>query len=35
MQVVHVLVVAGAAVVLAMNNWRPRMLERVLRFEAA
>ena len=35
MQVVHVLVVAGAAVVLAMNNWRPRMLERVLRLEAA
>jgi alpha-1,2-mannosyltransferase len=34
-QVVHVLVVAGAAVVLAMNNWRPRMLERVLRLEAA
>jgi len=34
-QVVHVLVVAGAALFLAMNRWRPRALQRVLRFEPA
>jgi glycosyl transferase family 87 len=34
-QVAHVLVVASAAVVLAMNDCRPRLLERVLGLEAA
>jgi alpha-1,2-mannosyltransferase len=34
-QIAHVLVVAGAAVILVMHDWHPRVLERVLRFEAA
>jgi hypothetical protein len=34
-QVAHVLVVASAAVVLAMSDCHPRVLERVLRLEAA
>jgi hypothetical protein len=34
-QVVHVLAVAAAAVILAMNHRRPQVLERVLRFETA
>jgi hypothetical protein len=35
LQVVHVLAVAAAAVILAMNQRRARVLERVLRFETA